>query len=61
MIFTIVPMKLVDSYCFDLLTGNENLEAAVSWIVEHDNDPDIDLMPLVRVSCTVLLICHTIT
>ncbi|KAG6419997.1 hypothetical protein SASPL_116511 [Salvia splendens] len=31
-------------------SGNENLEAAVSWIVEHENDPDIDQMPLVPVS-----------
>ncbi|XP_042058284.1 UBX domain-containing protein 1-like [Salvia splendens] len=31
-------------------SGNENLEAAVSWIVEHENDPDIDLMPLVPVN-----------
>lgn len=28
-------------------SGNAGLEAAVSWIVEHENDPDIDQMPLV--------------
>ncbi|KAK7359270.1 hypothetical protein VNO77_01223 [Canavalia gladiata] len=28
-------------------SGNASLEAAVSWIVEHENDLDIDQMPLV--------------
>ncbi|KAK7318946.1 hypothetical protein RJT34_03655 [Clitoria ternatea] len=28
-------------------SGNASLEAAVSWIEEHENDPDIDQMPLV--------------
>ncbi|KAK7346036.1 hypothetical protein VNO80_20549 [Phaseolus coccineus] len=28
-------------------SGNAGLEAAVNWIVEHENDPDIDQMPLV--------------
>ncbi|KAK6930727.1 PUB domain [Dillenia turbinata] len=28
-------------------SGNASLEAAVNWVVEHENDPDIDLMPLV--------------
>ncbi|XP_027346267.1 chromatin assembly factor 1 subunit A-B [Abrus precatorius] len=28
-------------------SGNAGLEAAVSWIVEHENDPDVDQMPLV--------------
>ncbi|RDX70829.1 UBX domain-containing protein 1, partial [Mucuna pruriens] len=28
-------------------TSNAGLEAAVNWIVEHENDPDIDQMPLV--------------
>ncbi|KAH6776820.1 ubiquitin-associated domain-containing protein [Perilla frutescens var. hirtella] len=32
------------------LSGNESLEAAANWIVEHENDPDIDQMPLVPVS-----------
>ncbi|KAG5040944.1 hypothetical protein AAZX31_05G143400 [Glycine max] len=28
-------------------SGNAGLESAVNWIVEHENDPDIDQMPLV--------------
>ncbi|WVZ25431.1 hypothetical protein V8G54_003975 [Vigna mungo] len=28
-------------------SGNAGLEAAVNWIVEHENDHDIDQMPLV--------------
>ncbi|KAL9327406.1 hypothetical protein ACSQ67_008051 [Phaseolus vulgaris] len=28
-------------------SGNAGLEAAVNWIVEHENDSDIDQMPLV--------------
>ncbi|XP_024359137.1 uncharacterized protein [Physcomitrium patens] len=28
-------------------TGSSNVETAVNWIVEHENDPDIDEMPLV--------------
>ncbi|XP_057783652.1 vicilin-like seed storage protein At2g18540 [Salvia miltiorrhiza] len=31
-------------------SGNESLEAAANWIVEHENDPDIDQMPLVPVN-----------
>lgn len=33
-------------FCF-LLPGNASLEAAIDWIVDHENDPDIDQMPLV--------------
>ncbi|GAV66168.1 UBA domain-containing protein/PUB domain-containing protein [Cephalotus follicularis] len=28
-------------------SGNTSVEAAVNWVVEHENDPDIDQMPMV--------------
>lgn len=28
-------------------SGNDNIEAAVNWVVEHENDPEIDQMPMV--------------
>lgn len=28
-------------------SGNDSLAAAVSWIIDHENDPDIDQMPSV--------------
>lgn len=28
-------------------TGNDNIEAAVNWVVENENDPEIDHMPMV--------------
>ncbi|XP_008224524.1 PREDICTED: vicilin-like seed storage protein At2g18540 [Prunus mume] len=31
-------------------SGNASLEAAVNWVVEHENDPDIDQMPSVPVN-----------
>ncbi|KAF7836995.1 UBX domain-containing protein 1 [Senna tora] len=34
-------------------SGNTSLEAAVNWIVEHENDPDIDQMPLVPANTKV--------
>lgn len=30
-----------------LYSGNTSLEAAVTWVVEHESDPDIDQMPMV--------------
>lgn len=32
---------------FSFSTGGGNVENAVTWIVEHENDPDIDEMPKV--------------
>lgn len=34
-------------------SGNTSLEAAVNWIVEHENDSDIDQMPLVHANTKV--------
>lgn len=34
-------------FSFSFLPGNDSLEAAVIWIFDHENDPDIDQMPLV--------------
>ncbi|KAJ4723211.1 UBX domain-containing protein 1 [Melia azedarach] len=31
-------------------SGNAGVEAAVNWVVEHENDPDIDQMPMVPIS-----------
>ena len=29
------------------LSGNSSLESAINWLLEHENDPDIDQLPLV--------------
>eukprot|EP00268_Persea_americana_P023256 TRINITY_DN22908_c0_g1_i1.p1 TRINITY_DN22908_c0_g1~~TRINITY_DN22908_c0_g1_i1.p1 ORF type:complete len:468 (+),score=127.48 TRINITY_DN22908_c0_g1_i1:163-1404(+) len=34
-------------------SGNTSLEAAVTWVVEHESDPDIDQMPMVPVNIKV--------
>ncbi|KAF8394067.1 hypothetical protein HHK36_020271 [Tetracentron sinense] len=34
-------------------SGNASLEAAINWIVEHENDSDIDQMPFVCVNIVV--------
>ncbi|KAL5998748.1 hypothetical protein ACLOJK_009695 [Asimina triloba] len=34
-------------------SGNTSLEAAVNWVVEHENDPDIDVMPKVPINIKV--------
>ncbi|KAK2992455.1 hypothetical protein RJ640_025417 [Escallonia rubra] len=34
-------------------SGNSSLEAAINWMIEHENDPDIDQMPLVPVQIEV--------
>lgn len=49
-------LNLLLSYIFEFLikkkkvlsiSGNASVEAAVNWVVEHENDPDIDEMPMV--------------
>ncbi|GAB2267236.1 hypothetical protein Dimus_002221 [Dionaea muscipula] len=34
-------------------SGNNSVEAAINWVVEHENDADIDEMPLVPVNTNV--------
>ncbi|KAK3417016.1 hypothetical protein EUGRSUZ_H02771 [Eucalyptus grandis] len=34
----------------DQTEGNASVEAAVNWVVEHEDDPEIDQMPLVPVN-----------
>lgn len=31
-------------------SGNSSIEGAINWVAEHENDPDIDEMPMVLVS-----------
>lgn len=40
-------------------SGNDSLAAAVSWIIDHENDPDIDQMPSVW-SFILMVILHGI-
>ncbi|XP_043719946.1 vicilin-like seed storage protein At2g18540 [Telopea speciosissima] len=34
-------------------SGNASIEAAVNWVIEHENDPDIDQMPMVPANSKV--------
>ncbi|KAH7683095.1 putative ubiquitin regulatory protein [Dioscorea alata] len=34
-------------------SGNASIEAAIDWIAEHENDPDIDQMPLVPINIEI--------
>ncbi|XP_077211006.1 ubiquitin-associated (UBA)/TS-N domain-containing protein [Tasmannia lanceolata] len=34
-------------------SGNASIEAAVSWVVEHEDDPEIDQMPMVPVDIKI--------
>ncbi|WCJ38033.1 ubiquitin-associated (UBA)/TS-N domain-containing protein [Euphorbia peplus] len=34
-------------------SGNINLEGAINWIIDHENDPDIDTMPLIAMNIDI--------
>ncbi|XP_050204896.1 uncharacterized protein LOC126654936 isoform X1 [Mercurialis annua] len=34
-------------------SGNTSIEAAINWIIDHENDPDIDHMPLIAVNIEI--------
>ncbi|URD80999.1 C2H2 zinc finger protein [Musa troglodytarum] len=34
-------------------SGNSTIEAAINWVIEHENDPDIDQMPLVPINIEI--------
>ncbi|KAL6208955.1 hypothetical protein ACLB2K_019898 [Fragaria x ananassa] len=34
-------------------SGNASLEAGIDWIIDHENDPDIDQMPLVTLDIDI--------
>ncbi|OAY34774.1 E3 ubiquitin-protein ligase BRE1A [Manihot esculenta] len=34
-------------------SGNASLEAAINWIIDHENDPDIDQVPLIAVNIDI--------
>lgn len=58
-VFMILFLKFFEYCCWIyflvIFPGNDNLEAAANWIVEHENDPDIDQMPLVWVYCACII------
>ncbi|KAG6586194.1 UBX domain-containing protein 1-A, partial [Cucurbita argyrosperma subsp. sororia] len=35
------------------VTGNASFEDAIDWIVHHENDPDIDQVPLVAIEIDI--------
>lgn len=47
--YILIAMKSESLGCIVAIfsSGNISLEAAVNWVVEHENDPDVDEMPLV--------------
>ncbi|GAB2221760.1 hypothetical protein Droror1_Dr00012948 [Drosera rotundifolia] len=42
-------------------SGNSSLEAAINWVTEHENDADIDEMPLVPANSKVEPAKHSLT
>ncbi|KAK6259755.1 hypothetical protein SCA6_014229 [Theobroma cacao] len=34
-------------------SGNTSLDAAVNWLIDHENDADIDQMPLVAINLDI--------
>nr|XP_023912676.1 ubiquitin-associated and SH3 domain-containing protein B-like [Quercus suber] len=40
-------------------SGNSSLEAAIEWVIDHENDSDIDQMPLLREHALMLISLST--
>ncbi|KAK1256799.1 hypothetical protein QJS04_geneDACA024762 [Acorus gramineus] len=34
-------------------SGNSSIEAGINWVIEHENDPDIDEMPMVPINMKI--------
>ncbi|XP_028083766.1 vicilin-like seed storage protein At2g18540 isoform X5 [Camellia sinensis] len=51
--FNLMKMAL-DLFLYERIPqGNSSIDAAVNWLFDHENDPDIDQMPLVPVPINI--------
>ena len=48
--------------CVLIWTGSSSVEAAINWIVEHENDADVDEVPMVCfLSNSIVLIINLVS